>query len=109
MKEYLIRSEHYIYELNEDGSEGRKINYYEMSSEIKGNTVEEAIKDYIENVLFFTYNKEHFEIGLNRENEIIFSNTVDENNVEDENGKYSSINFIYVNELKKVNLEKELK
>ena len=109
MKKYLIKSEHYVYKLNEDGSEGRNVNYYEMSGEVRGNTVEEAVKNYIENILLFTYNKEYFEIGLNSKNEIIFNNIVDKYNDEDKNGKYSSVNFLYIYEIVEVDLENEFR
>lgn len=57
MKVFKIVSTHDVYEDSYNEGEGKHANYYTNSAEIKKETVEEAIKEYINNHLCYEYSE----------------------------------------------------
>ena len=89
MKTYFIESLHFVYVDNYNEGEQEQKNCYNQKAMIKAENPREAIKQYFETQLFFSFNIEyaairHEEEGEESENinKLDYSNLVDEENSE---------------------------
>jgi hypothetical protein len=115
MKKYKITSIHDVYEDSYNEGELNFVNGYNLENEIKANNWKDAIKEYFEDFLYYSFDINHADIYENRLNYSVLvdesNNQIGENDIdykqwkEDKVKLYSNKISIEIQELKTVNLD----
>ncbi len=87
MKNYIIKTSHEIDIHSYNEGQGKNVNYYQEESQIKARTPREAITQYFENVLYYTFEFDnayiiHEEEGGENENTLFYDVLVDDESIE---------------------------
>ena len=82
MKTFKIISHHNVFIDSYEEGEGEEVNYYTEKAEVKAETVNEAIQQYFDETLCYSFDFKHAAIDEENNNVLYYSNLVDAENCE---------------------------